>query len=57
MLLNIETNKIHVNSDCLTCPYFDKKEKRCKGIGKRCFEYDPLTKRIFDPITHLPIKH
>lgn len=42
--------------DCQTCEFFDKKKKRCNGIGKNCFEFDPKTRTAFDPITHLPIK-
>ena len=57
MLFNIEKKQIHQMTDCLSCPYFDKKKKKCMGgIGKVCFEYDPKTQTAFDPKTKLPIK-
>ena len=33
-----------------------KKKKKCNGIGKCCFEFDPKTKTAIDPITKMPIK-
>lgn len=56
MLYNKELKKVKASSDCITCQYFDKKLKKCNGIGKNCFEYDVKTKTVFDPITKLPIK-
>jgi hypothetical protein len=56
MLYNKNLKKIKTSADCLTCPNFDKKEKKCKGIGIVCFEYDPKTKTAIDPISKLPIK-
>lgn len=56
MILNTETNKIKTPTDCLTCEFWDKRLKKCNGIGKKCFEYDALTGTILDPITKLPIK-
>ena len=56
MLYNKELNKVKASSDCITCFYFDKKTKKCNGIGKNCFEFDAKTQTIFDPITKLPIK-
>lgn len=56
MLYNKNLKKIKTSVDCLTCPNFDKKEKKCKGIGIVCFEYDPKTKTAIDPISKLPIK-
>ena len=57
MLYNKEHNKIQTNADCLQCPFFDKhKKKKCKGIGKNCFEYDEKTHTAIDPITKLPIR-
>ncbi len=57
MLYNKTEKRIQKMADCLTCPYFDKKIKSCNGgIGKTCFEYDPLSKTAIDPITQLPIK-
>lgn len=56
MLYNKNLKKVKASSDCITCPNFDKKLKKCNGIGKVCFEYDEKTKTIFDSITKLPIK-
>ena len=56
MLLNIDKERKQVNSDCLTCPYFDKVKKKCNGIGTVCFEFDEKTGTVYEPITHLPIK-
>lgn len=56
MLYNLNLKKIQASSQCITCPHFEKKEKKCNGIGKCCFEYDPKTKTAFDPISNLPIK-
>lgn len=56
MLYNKELKKVKASSDCITCQYFDKKLKKCNGVGKVCFEYDVKTKTAFDPITKLPIK-
>jgi hypothetical protein len=56
MLYNIKLKKVKKSSDCITCLYFDKKKKKCNGIGKNCFEYDPKTRTAIDPITKLPIK-
>lgn len=56
MLYNIELNKKQTNIDCLSCKYFNKQEKRCEGMGKCCFEYDPKTGVVYDNITHLPLK-
>ena len=53
MFYNIEMKKVKTDLDCLDCPHFDKKEKRCKGIGVACFEYDQLTQTCIDPITKL----
>ena len=44
MLYNKQLNKVQTNADCLQCQYFDKKKKKCKGIGKNCFEFDPKNK-------------
>lgn len=56
MLYNLEKNKVCSKVDCQECPSFDKKTKTCKGFGKICFEYDPITNTALDPITRLPIK-
>ena len=56
MLYNKELKKVQTNADCITCTYFDKKKKKCNGIGKNCFEYDEKTKTAIDTITKLPIK-
>ena len=51
MLYNIEQKKIKTNADCLNCEHFDRFSKKCKGIGKVCFEYDIKTNKIVDPVT------
>ena len=56
MLDNKAKGKENKTSYCITCKYFDKVEKKCNGIGKNCFIYDPKTKTVIDPITKLPIK-
>lgn len=56
MLYNKEKQKVQKSIDCLTCKHFDKRLKKCNGIGKNCFEYDPKTRTAIDPITRLPIK-
>lgn len=56
MLYNKKLNKVQTNADCLQCEHFDKKKKKCRGIGKNCFEFDPKTRVAIDPITKLPIK-
>jgi len=56
MLYNKNLKKVQTKVDCQTCQYFDKKKKKCNGIGKMCFEYDEKTRTCFDPITRLPIK-
>ena len=56
MLYNKDLKRVQASSDCITCPKFDKTLKKCMGIGKICFEYDPKTRVAIDPITKLPIK-
>lgn len=56
MLYNIKNKKIKKSIDCLKCEYFDKYNKKCVGIGKRCFEFDEKTRTIIDPITKLPMR-
>lgn len=56
MLYNKEKKTIKTMVDCLSCKYFDKKNKKCNGIGLNCFEYDKKTMTAIDPITKLPIK-
>ncbi len=56
MLYNYSLDKINTMVDCLTCKAFDKKTKKCNGIGKICFEYDSKTNTMFDPITKLPLR-
>lgn len=53
MLYNTKKNKINGTAFCLECEYFIN--KKCEGLGKCCFEYDPKTKVMIDPVTHLPI--
>ena len=54
MLYNIELNKVKTDVDCLDCQHYDKEQKRCKGIGVACFEYDRITQTCIDPITNMP---
>lgn len=56
MLYNIEKKKIHEETDCCTCPYYDTRLLKCHGINKCCFEYDAATKTIIDGVTKLPLK-
>ena len=56
MLYNKELKREQQAIDCLTYPYFDKYEKKCLGIDKICFGYDPKTKIAFNTKTKLPIK-
>ena len=56
MLFNKEKGRPKNSLDCLTCPLFDEKNKKCMGIGKICFEYEPKTMTIIDPVTGLPLK-
>lgn len=56
MLFNRKLNKVKATSQCLTCELFDKKSKKCNGIGKICFEYDDKIQTVIDPVTKLPIK-
>lgn len=55
MLYNNDKERICTNIDCLTCTYFNAENKKCNGIGKKCFEYDKYTMTVIDAITHLPI--
>ena len=48
MLYNKELKREQQAIDCLTCPYFDKYEKKCLGIDKICFGYDPKTNTIYE---------
>lgn len=56
MLFNVEKNRLKKDSDCLTCPYFDKKSNCCGGMNKCCFHCDKKTGIIIDGKTRLPIK-
>lgn len=56
MLYNKSLKKVQTNIDCLKCQYFDMNNKKCKGIGKNCFEFDPKTRTAIDPVTKLPIR-
>lgn len=55
MLFNIEKDAVKTMVDCLECKAFDKKLKKCNGIGKICFEYDEKTQTLYDNITKLPM--
>ena len=55
MLYNNDLKKINKPTNCMTCQWFDKENKRCKGLGKTCFEFDEKTQTCIDPITKMPI--
>ena len=52
----MDNKKTHNALDCVDCKYFDKKLKKCKGLGRRCNEYDPKTMTVIDYFTKLPLK-
>ena len=56
MLYNKELKRLKKELDCQNCKYFDVVQKRCKGFGVNCFEYDPLNSTCIDPITKLPFE-
>lgn len=56
MIYDMDRKKIHNSLDCLDCQYFDKRLKKCGGLGKRCNEYDFKTMTVIDYITKLPFK-
>ena len=56
MLYNKDLKKTVLITDCIACPYWDKKLKKCEGIGTVCFEYDEKTRTAIDAITKLPIQ-
>lgn len=56
MIYNTKKRKVKTATDCLDCPFWDKREKRCLGLNKICFEFDPITKTIIDGKTKLPRK-
>lgn len=56
MLYNKEKEKVRLPCDCIVCEHFDKRLKKCTGLGKVCFYYDEKTKVVIDPITGLQIK-
>lgn len=55
MLYNIEKKKVRTSADCMVCKSFNRREKKCEGINKVCFLYDPKTKTCIDGVTKLPI--
>lgn len=54
MLYNLEKDKIQKPSQCLGCRFFSETGKCC-GYGKKCFEYNPITKTLIDQTTKLPL--
>ena len=56
MLYKKSEKRIRTSKDCIICPFFDTRLKKCNGIGKECFEYDEKTQTVIDPITKLAIK-
>ena len=55
MIYNLKEDKIQTKAQCLSCKYFEKKSGKCNGIGKCCFEYNPITKNLIDQTTKLPL--
>lgn len=55
-LYNIKKGKERDETDCFTCERYDRRLKKCNGLNKVCFEYDPKTKTIIDGKTKLPLK-
>lgn len=55
MLYNKKKGNKKKMTDCLECECFDRKEKKCKGLGKVCFIIDK-TGTLYDPLTGLPVK-
>ena len=56
MLYNIEKKKIKQPKDCFSCECYDKKELKCTGLNKVCFEFDETTYTVIDGLSKLPIK-
>lgn len=56
MLYNTAKKRAKGISDCFTCAQFDKRLKKCNGLNKVCFEYDPNTQTMIDGNTKLPRK-
>ena len=56
MLYNKDLKKVRTTEDCMTCHFYDKKNKKCTVLGKACFEFDPVARVCIDPVTKLPIK-
>lgn len=55
MIYNRTTKKTQKATDCSVCQYYDRRYKKCNGIGKNCFEYDDKTMLAVDPVTKLTI--
>lgn len=56
MLYNIEKKELKTDKTCIGCAYYDKRLKKCDGLNKCCFEYDPKTQTVIDGITKMPMK-
>ena len=56
MLYKRTDRRVRTSKDCITCPCFNVRLKKCNGIGKECFEYDEKTQTVIDPFTKLAIK-
>ena len=56
MLFNFSKKKPKKATDCASCPYFDKRTKKCNGLNKNCFLYDKTTNTVIDGVTGLPLK-
>lgn len=55
MLYNKQLKRNTTSVDCLTCKCYNKKEKKCEGLGIICNEIDPFTNTLMDAVTGLPI--
>ncbi len=40
---------------CEACPFFNKDKNDCQGFGVCCFDLDPKTLTLLDPISKLPL--
>lgn len=55
IIYNVKTDNKKKMTDCLNCEHFDRKNKKCNGLGKNCFIMDK-TGTLIDPVTGLPVK-
>lgn len=56
-LYNKEQKCLQTKLTCLTCRFYDKTYKKCRGgLNKVCYLYDEKTGTVIDAVTKLPIK-